>query len=171
MPEDVPQILETMDDDAIRWQYCAICGEQQQRVVRQAGRPDFATCDNCQSAFVLEDGGKMRMLYGKISDTMPQTREFALKKWRLYLEIRVSAQKEQNPKAAEESDIPPEIMSTLSEGFIGKYASHHDALAALESEKSELLYTHEKKIAPPPRTLRETGELPNLDELFKDTED
>jgi hypothetical protein len=47
---------------------------------------------------------------------------------------------------------------------------------ALEAQKSDIFYSRMKKIEPPPRKLAETGELPNIDDLFeslgkKDQED
>jgi hypothetical protein len=164
MVEQPSHILKHMDDDAIRWQYCAICGQQRQRVIRQDGRPDYALCLACRSAFILEDGSKMRMLYGFIPEVLVQTRAFALKQWRQYFEIR--SQAEQERSGSESSILPTELKSQTP--VQGLYATNQDAILDLEAEKSALFYDHVKKLAPPPRALRETGELPNLDDLFKD---
>lgn len=161
-----PNILKDMDDEAIKWQKCAICGEQKQRVVRQPGRPDFALCDHCRSAFVLEDGGKMQMLYGNISEKYPQVRKFALKQWHTYFEIRAIASQE-NPEA-DNTDLPTELKDTSGDTVHGTYTDSQEAILKLEAEKSDIFYSRAKKLEPPPRRLRETGELPNLDELFKD---
>lgn len=160
-----PKVLQQMDDDAIKWQNCAICGEQGQRIVREHAKPDFAICGNCKSAFVLEDGGEFRMLYGRIASSFPQTHQFAHKKWRTYFEIRATAEKEHTGNAPEE--LPAELKSTAEDAIHGAYAQHDDAMMALEAEKSEIFYSHTKKIEPPPRKLAETGELPNIDDLFE----
>jgi len=161
-----PHILQQMDDESIKWQYCAICGEQKQRIVRQPGRPDFAFCEHCHAAFVLEDGGKLRMLYGQIPENMPQTRAFALKQWRTYFEIRVTANREQT----NEPDILPAELKPAQGVIHGTYADPDEALMKLQAQQSEMFYAREKKLEAPPRVLRETSELPNLDDLFKDPE-
>ncbi|NJL93419.1 MAG: hypothetical protein HC915_06645 [Anaerolineae bacterium] len=161
-------ILWTMDDEAIRYQRCAICGQQRQRVVRQSGRPDFALCGNCRSAFVLEDGGKMRMLYGRITELMPHTREFALSKWQTYFEVSARAAQERQDNI--EDHLPAELRDDPTNAIHGNFDTNMSAYLALEAERSELLYERARKVAPPPRRLKETGELPNLDDLFKDLE-
>lgn len=159
-------ILWDMDSDAIRWQNCAICGRQKQRIVHSEGFPDYAICDNCQSTFVQEKGGKMRVLYGRVPAELPETTEFALKKWRTYFEVRAKAEHERTGKSPEE--LPAQLKSTADTAVHGKYASASDAYLDLEAQKSELLYDRQKKIQPPPRQLKQTGELPPLDDLFED---
>lgn len=159
-----PNILQKMDSESIRWQNCAICDAQNLRIVSSETRPDFALCDTCGSAFVLEDGGEMRMFYGRVSDDMPQTQIFAEREWKPYLEIRTfSARERQNMPSA--TDVPPELEQPDS-----KLLDGINAILDLEAEQTELLYDRAKKIEPPPRVLRETGELPNIDDLFKDLE-
>ena len=160
-----PKVLQRMDDEAIKWQKCAICGEQKQRIIREATRPDFATCDNCKSAFVLEDGGQFRMLYGRISGSYPRTFRFAHKKWRTYFEIRAAAEMEQSGEIPE--DLPSQLKPAMDNTSHGTYADHDDAILKLEAEKSEIFYSRAKKIEPPPRKLAETGDLPNIDDLFE----
>jgi hypothetical protein len=154
-----------MDNEAIKWQKCAICGEQKQRIIREANKPDFATCDSCKSIFVLEDGGQFRMLYGHVSPTYPRTLRFARKKWRTYFEIRATAEKERSGELTE--DLPAQLKSTAKDAIHGAYADHDDAILALEAEKSDIFYSRVKKEEPPPRKLAETGELPNIDDLFE----
>ena len=162
---ELPKVLRQMDDDAIRWQKCAICGEQRQRIVREADKPDFATCGNCKAAFVLEDGGEFRMLYARIPSAYPETREFASKKWRTYFEVRAAAERERTGNLPEE--LPAELKDTVEKGSAGTYGQHDDAWMDLEAQKSEIFYSHAKKTEPPPRKLAETGELPNIDDLFE----
>jgi|GEM_PF-4167093 len=152
-----PKILFSLDDEAIRWQECAICGEQRQEVVHNDNTPDFAVCRNCESVFVLEDGGKMRMLYGKIGVEMPNTTTYALKLWRKYIDIRSIAIQERKPD---------DVVVDENEH---RYLTQDDQYLSLEAQKSNLLYSQLKK-SDSPRRLRETSELPNLDELFKDPE-
>jgi hypothetical protein len=156
-------ILQHMDDESIRWQICAICGQQKQRIVHQMNRPDFAVCDNCHSAFVLEEGGGMRMLYGKIPDELPETRQFALKQWRRYFDIRAVAERERG--GAKDDDLPEELRRTLE---TQTPVDPQTAILELEAKQSDIFYSRAKKLEEPPRRLRETGELPNLDDLFKD---
>ena len=153
---ETPKTLKHIDEESIQWQSCAICGQQKLRVIQQIGRPDFAFCDNCHSAYVLEDGGKMRMLYGSLPESMPKTRAFALKRWQTYFEIRAVAEQERTGK---EPDLSFGMPSTQAD------------LASLEIKKHDLLYSQGDKPEPPPRALRETGDLPNLDDLFQDPED
>lgn len=170
MTEERPQILNEMDEESIHWQYCAICGEQKQRVVKTANRPDYALCDHCQSAFVLELGGKMRMLYGQLPQEMHRTRAFALNQWRKYFEVRSYAEKERNAlgkEAVAEDQIPQELQNTLDDALPITFSDHEKEILDLEAKKTDILYTRQKKLEPPPRRLRETGELPDLDDLFK----
>lgn len=160
-----PKVLQSMDDDAIKWQKCAICGEQKQRIIREVTKPDFATCDNCKSAFVLEDGGQFRMLYGRISGSYPRTFRFAHKKWRTYFEIRATAEQERSGDLPE--DLPSQLKPSIDDAALGAYADHDDAILKLEAEKSDIFYSRAKKIEPPPRKLAETSDLPNIDDLFE----
>jgi hypothetical protein len=158
---DEAKVLAHMDDEAIRWQKCAICGEQKQKVIRTAGRPDFAFCQHCEAAFILEDGGKMRLYYGNIPMTFPQTRAFALRQWHTYFEINARGEAERAQKA--ETEQSPDIPVGAS---IGQYANHEEALADLSAQATELIYAASKKT--PSRRLKETGQLPSLDGLFHD---
>jgi len=166
MEENI-KVLARMDAEAIRWQQCAICGAQQkQRIIRSAGKPDFALCDACNSAFVLEDGSHMRMMYGRITPTASaELREFALKKWVRYFDIRAKAVQQQNKTL----DVLPVELQPDELAVHGKYINNMDAYLALEAEKAALLYDFTKpELRPPTRPLRETGDLPNIDDLFRD---
>jgi hypothetical protein len=165
-----PEILKEMDAEAIKWQNCAICGQQKQRIVHYPSRPDYAICDHCQSAFVLESGGQMRMFYGQIGPTdMPKTHDFALRQWRKYFEIRAMAEPERTGQEAKE--LPAELRASIEAPIHGAYANHDEAILALEAQKVELIYARAKKTEAPPRPLRETGALPDLDSLFQDPDE
>lgn len=159
-------ILWDMDNDAIRWQNCAICGMQKQRIIHSEGRPDFAFCDHCKSTFVQEKGGKMRVMYGWMPPELTLTSEFALKKWRTYFEVRAKAEGEKTGKSPE--SLPPALQPTLQAHPYGNFASASDAILDLEAQKSEMLYERQKKTEQPRRQLKETGQLPPLDDLFED---
>ncbi len=168
IPDDNAQILQHMDDEAIRWQYCAICGQQRQRIVHSPDRPDFALCGACGSAFVLEDGGQLRMFYGRIGPNLPETRAFALKQWRAYLEVRARAQKERLGQDIDPDEFPLSLPGQAPPSQAMGYANMTDGVLDLEAQQSEIFYERVKKTEPPPKRLRETGELPNLDDLFAD---
>lgn len=154
MPDQV-KILWKMDAAVIRWQYCAICGAQAQRVVQEPGRPDYALCDHCRAAFIMEDGRQMRLYYGQLPENMPRTRQYALKQWRHYADIRAASREE---GAQQQPDsLPPDAGA-------GQYSSNMDAYLALEAQQSEADPQQPNK----PRALKDTGELPDLDELFRE---
>lgn len=160
------KVLWRMDEEAIRWQQCAICGvQQQQRVVRTAGRPDYAVCNHCHSAFVLEDGGQMRMMYGRVMTPHREVKDFALRQWVRYFDLRAKVTSVQK----RELDVLPAELKPDDKAVHGVYGSAMDAILSLEAEKAALLYDQAKVMSrPPARPLRETGELPNLDDLFRD---
>lgn len=168
MSEDA-KILQELYEEGIRSQPCAICGQSKQRVVRQKGRPDYALCDACGAVFVLEDGGGMRMMYGRIADDRPKVQAFALKQWRRYHDIKAVSESEQAEKSGQQtqksSGLPYELEILLNQGGM---ADSTQALLDLEAQQSQLFYDRAKKLEPPPRPLRETGDLPDLDSLFKE---
>jgi hypothetical protein len=75
-----PKVRSTLEDDVAQDQACSICGQASLHVVHLAAYPDYVNCDNCGSAFVVEDGGE-RVMYGKIPAQYPETRHFALQQW------------------------------------------------------------------------------------------
>lgn len=170
MSDEIPNILNNMDAESIQWQNCAICDAKAQQVVQSDIRPDYALCGACGSAFVLEHGGQMRMLYGRISDEMPKTRKFALYQWRKYIEIRTHAVQERAIDNEGEDTLPDPIQNILGDSLPSTYGDHSQGILDLEAEKADIFYRRQKKLDPPPKRLRETGELPDLDELFKDND-
>jgi hypothetical protein len=152
-------ILWEMDDEAIRWQKCAICNQQNQRIVREPGKPNFAMCNTCGSAFVLEKGGKMRMLYGSIPRSLPETYTMGYKKWRTYFEIRAAAEREIQPSKTP-SPKPGQLPAVSSDPYMD-----------LEAQKSEMMYNRAKRLDKPPRQLKDTGELPPLENLFENLDE
>lgn len=70
----------TIDDALLQSVECAICGEDALRVVHVDRLPDYVSCEECGSVFVMEEGGE-RLMYGKLPAEYPQTAEAALRKW------------------------------------------------------------------------------------------
>jgi hypothetical protein len=70
----------TIDDQYIDGLNCAICGQSDLRVAHLSKYPDFVSCGNCGSAFVVEDQGSW-IMYGKVPSEYPETSEFALRQW------------------------------------------------------------------------------------------
>ncbi len=64
-----PKVRTTLADDFNQDQACSICGQKRLHVVHLDAYPDYVNCDNCGSAFVVEDGGE-RVMYGKIPGTV-----------------------------------------------------------------------------------------------------
>ncbi|HET7010354.1 MAG TPA: hypothetical protein VFI11_06230 [Anaerolineales bacterium] len=70
----------TIDEGFIRGLVCPICAARALSVQHVDRFPDFVSCGNCRSAFVVEDTGE-RVMYGKIPPDYPDTAAFALKQW------------------------------------------------------------------------------------------
>lgn len=94
------------DDFAVNLN-CPICGEARLAVQHTAALPDYVTCANCASAFVVEEGGE-RILYGKINDKYPRTQQMALKQWVLLEAIARRASDERQAEAETHSPVMPE---------------------------------------------------------------
>ncbi|MGA9193013.1 MAG: hypothetical protein WBZ24_14890 [Anaerolineales bacterium] len=75
-----PKVRSTLTDDLTQDRACSICGQKTLQVVHLDAYPDYVNCDNCGSAFVVEDDGE-RVMYGKIPAQYPETRHFALQQW------------------------------------------------------------------------------------------
>jgi hypothetical protein len=86
-----------------------------------ANFPDFVTCGECASAFVVEDTGE-RVMYGRIPSEYPRAVEFALKQW-VWLEAVSRRAAEDRPAVLPSASLP----SALEE-------SAGDAPAADEEE-------------------------------------
>lgn len=86
---------------------CAVCGNPSLYVQHLPNYPDFVTCRECQSAFVVEDTGE-RVMYGKIPDAFPETREFALRQWVWLEAVERRARQERPTPPATEPPAPPE---------------------------------------------------------------
>ncbi len=101
-----PKVRSTLTDDFCQDQACAICGQKRLRVVHLDAYPDYVNCDNCSSAFVVEEGGE-RVMYGKIPAQYPETRHFALQQWVWPEAIDRKAGSERSPAAPGSLAAPP----------------------------------------------------------------
>jgi hypothetical protein len=70
----------TIEDSYADGLQCAICGAGTLRVGHVANLPDYVTCGECGSAFLVEDGGE-RIFYGQIASDYPDAEKFALRQW------------------------------------------------------------------------------------------
>ncbi|OGO18025.1 MAG: hypothetical protein A2Z14_15805 [Chloroflexi bacterium RBG_16_48_8] len=70
----------TLEDENIQGMKCAICGNPDLIVIHVEKYPDFASCNRCGAAFVVENEGSW-VMYGKIPAEYPQTSQFALRQW------------------------------------------------------------------------------------------
>lgn len=145
---DQPKILQQLDAEWVKSQHCAVCDATRQRVIHTSNRPDMVICDACQSVFVVERGNQTRLLYGRLPREMPQTQAFAFKTWHSVEDIRAMAEKERNLLFGATEALPPSDEP--------------------ETPPQQFRYADLGNLPKPPRRLRETGELPDLDSLFKD---
>ena len=70
----------TLNDEFIEGLSCAICGNPNLTINHVENYPDFVSCDQCGSAFVVENEGSW-VMYGKIPADYPLTSQFALRQW------------------------------------------------------------------------------------------
>ncbi len=88
-----PRPRQTIDDNLIEGVPCAICGNPSVQVVHVKDYPDYVTCSECKSAFVVEDGGE-RVMYGSVPAGYPETRKLAVRQWVALDDIEASAMAE-----------------------------------------------------------------------------
>jgi hypothetical protein len=118
----------SIDDATLESQACAICGELALRVAHVDKLPDYVSCGNCGSVFVMEEGGD-RVMYGKIAAEYPQTSMLALRQWLMPEVVQGHAMAEHPmPAASEPEDVIDMPDATVSEP---------DELAEVASETAE----------------------------------
>ncbi len=88
----------TIDDSMIDGLPCAICGASALQTVHVKDYPDYVTCGECKSAFVVEDGGE-RVMYGSVPAEYPETRKLAVRQWAWYDNVEASAVAERPARA------------------------------------------------------------------------
>ncbi len=97
----------TLDDAYAQGLDCAICGEGSLRVVHLARYPDYVTCQACNAAFVVEEGGE-RVMYGHIPERFTETRRLALNQWAWFEAVARWARQEREPTTSPTHEPAPE---------------------------------------------------------------
>ena len=83
----------SVDDAYIDGLKCAVCTSTDLTVNHISDYPDFITCANCGSAFIVEHEGSW-IMYGKISPDYPETSDFAVRQWTWLDAVRQRAEEE-----------------------------------------------------------------------------
>ncbi len=96
----------TLDDSYANDLRCAICGHTSLQIVHVDALPDYISCGQCNSAFVVEEGGQ-RVMYGMIDPSYSETRSFALRQWVHLDEVETKAASEHPPTVPVEPPISP----------------------------------------------------------------
>ncbi len=95
----------TIDESLIEGLPCAICGATALQAVHVKDYPDYVTCGECKSAFVVEDGGE-RVMYGSVPDEYPETRKLAVRQWASFDDIESCAAAERPAPAGIPAGVP-----------------------------------------------------------------
>jgi len=90
----------TIDDGLIEGRPCFVCGRDALRAVHLEGMPDYVTCSECQSVFVLDVTGDW-LMYGMIHSDYPEARRVALRQWASPEEVMRSAAEDRRLAAVE----------------------------------------------------------------------
>lgn len=103
----------SVEDNYVDGLICAICENPDLHVVHVDNYPDFISCGNCASAFVVEDEGSW-IMYGKVNADLPETREFAVRQWTWLDAVRqrVQDERESRKKESPVEPTPPTSMET-----------------------------------------------------------
>jgi hypothetical protein len=96
----------TLDDSYILGITCAICGADSLSVNHVSNLPDYVTCAECSSAFLVEEGGD-RVFYGQITAGYEETERFALKQW-VWIEAVETRAREERPRTEGEVSVLPD---------------------------------------------------------------
>lgn len=88
----------TLDEAAINGMKCAICVSTELKIIHVDKYPDFVSCNQCGSAFVIEREGSW-VMYGKIPQEYPETSQFALKQWTWLDAVAQRAEDERTEKS------------------------------------------------------------------------
>ncbi|NIS82316.1 MAG: hypothetical protein GTO14_19390 [Anaerolineales bacterium] len=91
-----PAPRSSLSDDYAVDLACPICGQVTLKVTHVERLPDFVSCGNCESAFLVEEGGD-RVMFGKIQEAYPQTQRFALRSWAFIEAVARHAASERPP--------------------------------------------------------------------------
>ncbi len=89
--------LKTVDDKFAAGRACAVCGESTLTVIHVDDLPDYVTCANCESAFILNKAADWAM-FGSISSDYPETKRSVLKRWTTLEAVQAMASSERTPE-------------------------------------------------------------------------
>ncbi|MCJ7511871.1 MAG: hypothetical protein MUO23_02740 [Anaerolineales bacterium] len=90
----------TIDTGLIEGRPCFVCGAHALHAVHVEGVPDYVTCSDCRSAFVLDQTGDW-LMYGMINQAYPETRRVALRQWARPEDVMQSATEDRRLAAVE----------------------------------------------------------------------
>jgi hypothetical protein len=139
----------SLDDSYILGVTCAICGADALSVNHVPNLPDYVTCAECSSAFLVEEGGD-RVFYGQVAAGYEETERFALKQWAWIEAVETRAREERprpegeaptfpDPERIEEAEGgEPEGESLSAEEWISSEIPHEDLQAAASEEGIDL---------------------------------
>jgi len=101
----------TLDEEFLSGLKCAVCESSELKIVHVEKYPDFVSCNQCGSAFVVESEGSW-VMYGKIPQEYPQTIQFALKQWTWLDAVaqRAADEREQSSAPMFITEPPPPIV-------------------------------------------------------------
>ena len=106
-----------VEDNYVEGLTCAFCESPELQVSHVDKYPDFVTCGNCASAFVVEDEGSW-IMYGKVNTDLPETSEFAIRQWTWLDSVRQRAREERAAQRGETLEQPPPVPPLEQEGQI-----------------------------------------------------
>jgi hypothetical protein len=130
----------TLDDSYTLGITCAICGADALKVNHVPNLPDYVTCTECSSGFLVEEGGD-RVFYGQIAEGFGETERFALKQW-AWLEAVETRAREERP-APHETAYPSPDLATMPE----ETAAPEEAAPAVQGLSAEEWITSEIPMA------------------------
>lgn len=96
----------TLNDEFIDGMNCAICGQDSLQIVHVDNLPDYVVCAQCNSVFVVEEGGE-RVMYGKIDPSYTETHRFAFRQWVWPSAVERRAAQERTPTAPTAEPVAP----------------------------------------------------------------
>jgi hypothetical protein len=104
----------TLDDSYTLGITCAICGADALKVNHVPNLPDYVTCTDCSSAFLVEEGGD-RVFYGQIAEGFGETERFALKQWAWLEAIETRAREERPAPPDTQTAYPSPDLAAMPE--------------------------------------------------------
>jgi hypothetical protein len=104
----------TLDDSYTLGITCAICGADALKVSHVPNLPDYVTCAECGSAFLVEEGGD-RVFYGQIAEGFDETERFALKQWAWIEAVETRAREERPAPPDTEPAFPAPDLAAMPE--------------------------------------------------------